>query len=206
MKRTLVVLALAVLSSAGCRAVAPFERPGCGDACSDPCCEPCHVTRAQHAPRPMLDGGHGVGRGGNYCEQHPCHCEDCALFRRHCGHNCGPGYHPGPYDCSPCDSPHWGCSGHRHPHGYVTGQGCICQAHGVEQCPQCPPHGVGGYCLNCGGPPSPGGECCPCCGPSGDHVYTFNPGPPTGQTAYPYYTLRGPRDFLLGNPPSIGPY
>jgi hypothetical protein len=37
-------------------------------------------------------------------------------------------------------------------------------------------------------------------------MYTFNPGPPTGQTAYPYYTLRGPRDYLLDNPPPIGPY
>lgn len=36
--------------------------------------------------------------------------------------------------------------------------------------------------------------------------YNFNPGPPTGQTAYPYYTTRGPRDFLQNNPPSIGPY
>lgn len=30
------------------------------------------------------------------------------------------------------------------------------------------------------------------------------PGPPTGTYAYPYYTLRGPRDFLDGDPPSIG--
>jgi hypothetical protein len=29
-------------------------------------------------------------------------------------------------------------------------------------------------------------------------------GPPTGTYAYPYYTLRGPRDFLVDNPPSIG--
>lgn len=35
---------------------------------------------------------------------------------------------------------------------------------------------------------------------------TFNPGPPVGQVAYPYYTVRGPRDFLQGNPPPIGPY
>jgi len=34
----------------------------------------------------------------------------------------------------------------------------------------------------------------------------FNPSPPTGQVAYPYYTVRGPRDFLSNNPPSIGPY
>ena len=29
-------------------------------------------------------------------------------------------------------------------------------------------------------------------------------GPPTGAVTYPYYTTRGPRDFLSDNPPSIG--
>jgi hypothetical protein len=29
-------------------------------------------------------------------------------------------------------------------------------------------------------------------------------GPSTAQTAYPYYTVRGPRDFFQNNPPSIG--
>jgi hypothetical protein len=29
-------------------------------------------------------------------------------------------------------------------------------------------------------------------------------GPPSGTVGYPYYTLRGPRDFLVDNPPSIG--
>ncbi len=33
----------------------------------------------------------------------------------------------------------------------------------------------------------------------------FTPGPATPQVAYPYYTHRGPRDFLLDNPPTIGP-
>ena len=32
----------------------------------------------------------------------------------------------------------------------------------------------------------------------------FTPGPPTGQVGYPYYTVRGPRDFFLDNPPTIG--
>ena len=32
----------------------------------------------------------------------------------------------------------------------------------------------------------------------------FNAGPATGAVAYPYYTHRGPRDFLLDNPPTIG--
>ena len=30
------------------------------------------------------------------------------------------------------------------------------------------------------------------------------PGPPSASVAYPYYTVRGPRDFLMNNPPSIG--
>ena len=30
-------------------------------------------------------------------------------------------------------------------------------------------------------------------------------GPPTGTVTYPYYTTRGPRDFLAKNPRSIGP-
>ena len=30
-------------------------------------------------------------------------------------------------------------------------------------------------------------------------------GPPTAAVAYPYYTTRGPRDFLDRNPQSIGP-
>jgi hypothetical protein len=32
----------------------------------------------------------------------------------------------------------------------------------------------------------------------------YQPGPPTSQVAYPYYTHRGPRDFLMSNPPTIG--
>ncbi len=32
----------------------------------------------------------------------------------------------------------------------------------------------------------------------------FTPGPPSAQVAYPYYTVRGPRDFLLNDPPTIG--
>jgi hypothetical protein len=31
-------------------------------------------------------------------------------------------------------------------------------------------------------------------------------GPPTGGVTYPYYTTRGPRDFLAKNPGTIGPY
>jgi hypothetical protein len=34
--------------------------------------------------------------------------------------------------------------------------------------------------------------------------YVGPQGPPTAAVAYPYYTTRGPRDFLMDNPPSIG--
>lgn len=90
----------------------------------------------------------------------------------------------------------------------------------------------GGCCAN-NGYPGPigglpgGGPCnCPNCmarkgrgvGPGApDGSYVGGPGgyangaggypggPPSGQVAYPYYTTRGPRDFLAKNPPSIGP-
>jgi hypothetical protein len=133
-------------------------------------------------------------QGGNGC-----------VFDRYTGSNCGPGYPNGAYDCSPCNSNGWGCNGYRHPNGYVDNRGCICGngqcAPGMQHCGRC------GHNYCCSGP-APGCSCCPCCGcgPSGDQNYNFNPGPPVAQTAYPYYTLRGPRDYLLGNPPSIGPY
>jgi len=31
------------------------------------------------------------------------------------------------------------------------------------------------------------------------------PGMSAGAVGYPYYTVRGPRDFFINNPPSIGP-
>lgn len=205
MKSTFLVLALAVFCSAGCRAMGPkcgqSCGPACGNSCGQQCCEPCHAQTAKHAPRPEGCGdscGHGNLETG-------CPGGGCCVFDRYCGSDCGPGYPNGVYDCSPCGSPRWGCTGHGHPFGYKTGHECYCSNDGCGQncvCPQC----GRGYC---GGGPGVGCQClCPYCGcgPSGDHNYNFNPGPPTAQTAYPYYTLRGPRDFLMGNPPSIGPY
>ena len=71
-------------------------------------------------------------------------------------------------------------------------------------------HGAGGY----GG--AGAGGYAPHLGPYGtpgfpkhgyhhhDREYTGPQGPTTAQVGYPYYTTRGPRDFLLDNPPSIG--
>jgi hypothetical protein len=55
------------------------------------------------------------------------------------------------------------------------------------------------------GPGCGGGGLCPN-GQGYPEYPAFNQGPPVGQVAYPYYTTRGPRDFLQDNPPSIGPY
>ena len=35
-------------------------------------------------------------------------------------------------------------------------------------------------------------------------LYQSQGAPPSPQVAYPYYTTRAPRDFLLDQPPSIG--
>ena len=64
-----------------------------------------------------------------------------------------------------------------------------------------------------GGPGLLRGSCkaapdvCRSCRPGrrGSGAQAFNPGPPIGSVAYPYYTIRGPRDFLASDPPSIGP-
>lgn len=82
----------------------------------------------------------------------------------------------GPFGCGP-----QGCDASGGGHGMCGGEGCL-------------QNGLGAL-LDCNGG----------CHSCGDHNYNFNPGPPTGQVAYPYYTTRGPRDFLTCNPPSIGP-
>lgn len=68
-------------------------------------------------------------------------------------------------------------------------------------------------CNNCrggrGGQQHHGGHLGGNPGAAGGHHYrpaTEPAGGPAPQYAYPYYTLRGPRDFLVDNPPSIGPY
>jgi hypothetical protein len=85
------------------------------------------------------------------------------------------------------------------------------------------PAGQGGYCPNCapggygygsgyghhphGGWYGPWGGAHRTPGYPHHHFsrsYIGPQGPPTPQVAYPYYTTRGPRDFLLDNPPTIG--
>lgn len=41
--------------------------------------------------------------------------------------------------------------------------------------------------------------------PQNPRAFIGPAGPPTAAVTYPYYTTRGPRDFLLDQPQTIGP-
>jgi hypothetical protein len=55
-----------------------------------------------------------------------------------------------------------------------------------------------GACVS-GGDPACGAGCGLC-----GQQYA-NPGPPTGAVTYPYYTVRGPRDYFMKSPTPLGP-
>jgi hypothetical protein len=137
----------------------------------------------------------------------------CCLDRLFCWgcNGCGGYGHAGPYDgCGGCGG---GCGG-----GCSSG-GC---GGGCSDCGYAGNTvnggGGGGYVQN-GGPGGPQGPSPRMMAKqrsgyghpmvrqrrdSGDE-YEFAAGPPTGATTYPYYTNRGPRDFLARNPRDIGP-
>jgi hypothetical protein len=80
-------------------------------------------------------------------------------------------------------------------HHNVCRNGC---GHARHSCNAC---GGSGH-LHGGGPPTPVAHL-----PHGymEAQLDGSGAPPSATYAYPYYTLRGPRDFLLNNPPNIGP-
>lgn len=98
-----------------------------------------------------------------------------------------------------------GCCGYD-PHSQPCGGCDSCDSCGGGDCNSwdCT-QGYSDGCYTTYGAHSPGG--CHSCGrgPSADDQLYNEPGPPTGAVTYPYYTTRGPRDFLARNPASIGP-
>ncbi len=137
-----------------------------------------HVIRSQRAPRP---GNLRSACGG-----------DCGEVAQSCGtpssdsFDCGDG----------CDSSSESCGASRR--GLLKrffarrGQCDSCGGRGCGLCSRVVGGIASGFCPHSGGYP--------------ESYNNYNPSPPTGQTAYPYYTVRGPRDFLQKNPSSIGPY
>ena len=103
-------------------------------------------------------------------------------------------------------------------HGNLLHKNKACSQCGGQGCPSC---GKGGHAhghanahdMNAvhnqnGDPNYYGGQggqggACPNCGPGAGQGGYVGQGP--GQVAYPYYTTRGPRDFLMNNPPELGP-
>jgi hypothetical protein len=133
----------------------------------------------------------------------------CCLFDRlFC---CPRGYPIGPGPCGPGCGPACGPCG-----GSDGGPACGSWNNGPRaptccDCGDCtsagPPPGYGGPQGYCGGPSGYGGQPIggqgrPLCA---NNYVPANSGPPSGAVAYPYYTTRGPRDFLANNPGSIGP-
>ena len=60
----------------------------------------------------------------------------------------------------------------------------------------------------CASEQDPGCRTCKlrCCRPCREQEQEVAaPGPPAAAVAYPYYTVRGPRDFIAKGPSSIGP-
>lgn len=169
------IAAALVVTSAGCTAMNSYGSRG--GAAS-------HVSTSQFAPRiGDLQGrfrGPGLLNKLRWVGSGSCLGGGCGDTRG-CGDACG-GY---------SDNGYGGCGGGGTCGDGACGGGCIQRGIGML---------LDGSCGPCGGGESPCGL-----GRASDRNYAFNPGPPVGQVAYPYYTTRGPRDFLQCNPPSIGP-
>jgi hypothetical protein len=179
MKQCLALAGLACLLASGCATSSGFFGGG----------QPAHVTTSRSASRPTILRGYNKGGPelgvklasfNNNCTDAGCGCAEtdcgCAVDG---GNGCGGGL--------------FGASG-----GLFGGGGC-----GADGC-------NGGPCRRVIDGIASGG-CGPGCGlgPHGGgypEYPSFNQGPPVGQVAYPYYTTRGPRDFLHPHPPTIGPY
>ncbi len=202
MTRILTVVLLCTAGSVGCSTMNSvtanrgFNQPG-------------HLVSSQSAPRPniqrvgyephagvgsieCLDRGDGCGGClvGDDCGDVVGGCVDAVLdCNDYCGDTCGP-------TCGDC------CCGGRGQCGSCDklrqwwSQRCDCNRAGkCAAC--CKMRAVCAEARN---------QICDPRAAMTDANYNFQPGPPSAQTAYPYYTTRGPRDYFLDNPPSIGPY
>jgi hypothetical protein len=161
-------------------------------------------------------GNHCWGRGCSQCDScekcstcgngnNGCGCQGgCGYCGPSCG-ACGPNGCPCGYgQCGGCADGHCGVDAGRGPNGgYANGE------YQNGDCPngQCGgngPYAGGPYCGRMRPPCSPVPDCYE------DHQAVASQlggpaGPSCPQVTYPYYTVRGPRDFLAAHPPSIGP-
>lgn len=178
MKHLMLSAAVLCLAASGCARL----------ACRD-CGQGGHVTRSQRAPRPAITRTMVQDDSTNLLGRH----KKCSLLGKSIGNansctDCGDNY------CESCNSGAESCETGE---SYYDSQGNADSRCGPSRCGSCGGQG----CQEC----RLGKALCPHSGGYPERTM-FNPGPPVGQVAYPYYTVRGPRDFLQDNPPSIGPY
>jgi hypothetical protein len=140
------------------------------------CSKPCYVAQSQNAPRPKI-----VRNGCRACGVQLCSndCEEAGCGQCDQGVGCGD-----PCCHSSCNDRAAACQG-------ACNNGCNRMVNRIASGGCDPGRCAGGMCPNCGTYPE---------------ATAYNPGPAVGQVAYPYYTVRGPRDFLRDKPPTIGPY
>lgn len=184
--RNAIFALLAVTAVAGSSGCCCLERMF---SCNN-CCDPC--------------GGCGTGSCGWRSCNYGCGCGDSCGCGSGCGDSCG--CSAGVQNCDGCGN--CGVAGNKRGGNYAGDPGMF--ADGGDG---------GGYGLrNRIGPGfGPRTRGCPHCGGRGclhclHHHHRndggmgeINPGPVSAQVTYPYYTTRGPRDFLAKNPMGIGP-
>lgn len=187
----LVVVAVTLMSTgcvagrmgSGCGGGAACASSSCGggcESCGDACggdCDSCQGNRigVLNRLRAMRCGG-GCGNNG-------------------CG--CRTGCTPGPIA--------WQSGGLNYSGALACGGGCGGGGCGGNACGGgCgPAGGLGAGGLGAGGLGAGGLGGAACAGTQLNNT-PFTPGPPAAQVGYPYYSVRGPRDFLMDNPPTIG--
>jgi hypothetical protein len=182
-----VIAAALILPSVGCQSMGSFGQ-------KSPMAMPSHVTQSQRAPRPTIFRSANVQTAGLAGQMQ--NMPETGMFQR-CGYNCGCGEACG----------NGGCCGNGGGCGnggcYQGGGGCMNGACGNGGCRGGACGGNGGCCNGNGLINHAVGSMLDCA--QTDASYNFNQGPAVAQTAYPYYSVKGPRDFLMKNPPTIGP-
>ena len=190
MKQLLVAVAIVSLATTGCVNTSQFARNNCGPACQ--------VARSRSAPRPDIVRtvsferglfGDMFGKRNNSCDSCCGACDCTCGFPEDCCCDASCGCPDGCCDAS-CGCPDGCCDASCGCADGCCDASCGCDS-GCSPCQTAIGKVASGFCPHSNGYPA---------------TYNFNPGPPVGQTAYPYYTTRGPRDFLQNNPPTIGPY
>lgn len=233
MKQLLLLAAVVSMAASGCVGTSQFvKNKNCGPACQMAQGQNASHSNVMQTAYHQGPNGYNTAEGLTYglqsqagCQTCQCGCDCCSdgcCCDGGCCDECNCGY---PQDCS-CGCAEDCCCGDCCCEDTCCGDGCCDEGSGccisrafdrLRGRGDCDSSGSCGCNDGCGGGNNGCGPCQRlagrlasggCCPHSGGYPasYNFAPGPQSGQTAYPYYTTRGPRDFLMCNPQPLGPY